>query len=71
MALLTVLVALTAMMLVTHLTVMTLLVKEKNGKRVHQSKGGDDNNCGLDGPNHNETNSGDGNDDVLGGNRKK
>jgi hypothetical protein len=36
-----------------------------------QSKGGGDNNCGLDGPNHNETNSGDGNDDVLGVNRKK
>jgi hypothetical protein len=71
MALLTILVAMTAMMLVTHLTVMTLLVKEKKkGKTVQQSMGGGDNNCGLDGPNHNETNSGDGNDNVLGGNRK-
>ena len=59
------------MMLVTHLTVMTLLVKKKKGKTVQQSKGGGDNNCGLDGPNHNETNSSDGNDNVLGGNRKK
>ncbi len=40
-------------------------------KTVQQSKGGGDNKCGLDGPNHNETNIGDGNDNVLGGNRKK
>jgi hypothetical protein len=45
--------------------------RKKKGKTVQQSKGGGDNNCGLDGPNHNETNSGDGNDDVLGGNGKK
>ncbi len=44
---------------------------KKKRKTVQQSKGGGDDNCGLDGPNHNETNSGDGNDDVLGGNRKK
>jgi hypothetical protein len=44
-------------------------VKEKKVKTVQQSKGGGDDNCGLDGPNHNETNSGDGNDGVLGGNR--
>ncbi len=51
---------------------MTLSVKEKKKvKTVQQSKGGGDNNCGLDGPNRNETNSGDGNDNVLGGNRKK
>ncbi len=48
---------------------MTLSVKEK--RKGKQYKGGDDNNCGLDGPNHNETNSVDGNDNVLGGNRKK
>ncbi len=40
-------------------------------KTVQQSKGVGDNNCGLDGPNHNETNRGDGNDNVLGGTRKK
>ncbi len=45
--------------------------RKKKGKTVQQSKGGGDNNCGLDGPNHNETNSGDGNDNVLGGNRRK
>jgi hypothetical protein len=46
--------------------------RKKKGKTVKQCKGGGDNNCGLDGPNHNETNnSGDGNDNVLGGNRKK
>jgi hypothetical protein len=45
--------------------------RKKKGKRVQQSKGGGDDNCGLDGPNHNETNSGDGNDNFLGGNRKK
>jgi hypothetical protein len=45
--------------------------RKKKGKTVQQSKGGGDNNCGLDGPNHNETNSGNGNDNVLGGNRKK
>ncbi len=50
---------------------MTLSVKEKKGKTVQHSKGGGDDNCRLDGPNHNETNSGDGNDNVLGGNRKK
>ncbi len=39
-------------------------------KTGQQSKGGGDNNVGLDGPNHNETNSSDGNDDVLDENRK-
>jgi hypothetical protein len=50
---------------------MTLSMKEKKGKTVQHSKGGGDDNCGLDGANHNETNSGDGNDNVLGGNRKE
>ncbi len=44
--------------------------RKKKGKTVQQSKRGGDNNCELDGPNHNETNSGDSNDDALGGNRK-
>jgi hypothetical protein len=35
-----------------------------------QSKGGGDNNVGLDVPNHNETNSSDGKDDDLDENRK-
>ncbi len=43
--------------------------RKSKGKIVQQSKGGGDNNCGLDGPNHYETNSGDGNDNVLGVNR--
>ncbi len=38
-------------------------------KTGQQSKGGGDNNVGLDGPNHNETNSGDGNDNILDENR--
>ncbi len=45
--------------------------RKRKGKTVQQSKQGGDNNCGLDGHNHNETNSSDGNDNVLGGNRKK
>jgi hypothetical protein len=43
----------------------------KNGKTVQQSKGGGDDNVRLDGSHHKETNSGDGYDNVLGGNRKK
>ncbi len=43
--------------------------KKKKGKTGQQSKGGGDHNVGLDVPNHNETNSGDGNDDVLDENR--
>ncbi len=39
-------------------------------KTGQQSKGGDDNNVGLDVPNHSETNSGDGNDDDLDEDRK-
>ena len=38
-------------------------------KTGQQSKGGCDDNLGLDVPNNNETNSGDGNDDVLDKNR--
>ncbi len=38
-------------------------------KTGQQSKRGGDDNVGLDGPNHNETNSSDGNDDVLYENR--
>jgi hypothetical protein len=49
----------------------TLGERKKKGKTVQHSKGGGDNNCGLDGPNYNETYSGDDSDDVLGGNRKK
>ncbi len=45
--------------------------RKKKGKTVQQSKGGGDDNCGLNGPNHNETNSGDGNDDVHSGNNNK
>ncbi len=45
--------------------------RTKKGKIVQQSKVEGDNNCGLHGPNHNETNNGDGYDNVLGGNRKK
>jgi hypothetical protein len=44
--------------------------RNKKVKTRQQSKGGGDNNFGLDGPNHNETNSGDGNDNVLDENRK-
>ena len=40
--------------------------KEKTGQ---QSKGGGDDNVGLDVPKHNETNFSDGNDDVLDENR--
>ncbi len=39
--------------------------RKKKGKIGQQSKGGGDDNVGLDRPNHNETNSGHGNDDVL------
>ncbi len=39
-------------------------------KTGEQSKGGGDSNVGLDGSNHNETNSGDGNDNDLDKNRK-
>ncbi len=35
--------------------------RKKKVKTGQQSKGGGDNNVGLDAPNHNETNSGDGN----------
>ncbi len=38
-------------------------------KTGQQSKGGCDDNLGLDVPNNNETNSGDGNDNVLDENR--
>ena len=44
--------------------------RKKKQKTGQQSKGGGDDNVGLDGPNHNETNSGDGNEDVLDENRK-
>ncbi len=43
--------------------------RKKKGKAGQQSKGGGDNNVGLDVPNHDKTNSGDGNDDVLDGSR--
>ncbi len=43
--------------------------RKKKVKTGQQSKGGGDNNVGLDVPNHNETNSGDGNDDDLDENR--
>ncbi len=70
MALLTVMVASTANMLVNHLSVVMLSVKEKQKvKTGQQSKGGCDNNLGLDVLNNNETNSGDGNDNVLDENR--
>ena len=42
---------------------------KKKGKTGRQSKGGCDNNVGLDVPNHNETNCSDGNDNVLDENR--
>jgi hypothetical protein len=43
--------------------------RKKKGKTGQQSKGGGDDNVGLDVPNNNETNSNDGNDDVLDENR--
>ncbi len=43
--------------------------RKKKGKTGQQSKGGGDDNVGLDVPNHNETNCGDGNDNVLDENR--
>ncbi len=43
--------------------------RKKKGKTGQQSKGGGDDNVGLDVPKHNETNCGDGNDDVLDENR--
>ncbi len=48
---------------------VTMSVKEKKVKIGQQSKGGGDDNVGLDVPNHNETYSGDGNDDDLDENR--
>ncbi len=42
---------------------------KKKVKTGQQSKGGGDDNVGLDVPNNNETNSIDGNDDVLNKNR--
>jgi hypothetical protein len=44
--------------------------RKKKVKTGQQSKGGGEENIGLDGPNHNETNSGDGNDNVFDENRK-
>ncbi len=44
-------------------------VSEKKVKTGQQSKGGGDDNVGLDIPNHNVTYSGDGNDDDLDENR--
>ncbi len=46
-----------------------VIESKKKKKTGQQSKGGGDDNVGLDGPNHNETNSSDGNDDVLDENR--
>jgi hypothetical protein len=43
--------------------------RKKKGQTGQQSKGGGDDNVGLDVPNHNETNCGDGNDNVLDENR--
>jgi hypothetical protein len=43
--------------------------RKKEVKTGQQSMGGGDDNVGLDGPNHNETNSGDGYDNVLDENR--
>ena len=43
--------------------------RKKKGKIGQQSKGGGDDNVGLDVPNHNETNCGDSNDNVLDENR--
>ncbi len=43
--------------------------RKKKGKIGQQSKGGEDDNVGLDVPNHNETNIGDGNDDIIDENR--
>jgi hypothetical protein len=43
--------------------------RKKKGKTGQQSKGGGDDNVGLDVPNNNETHSGDGNDNVLDENR--
>ncbi len=48
---------------------MTLLVKKKKVKTGQQSKGGGDDNLGLDVPINNKTNISDGNDDVLDENR--
>ena len=45
--------------------------RKKKQKTGQQSKGGGDDNVGIGVPNNPETNSGDGNDNVLGGNRKK
>jgi hypothetical protein len=44
--------------------------RKKKNKTKQQSKGGGDENVGLDVPNHNATYSGDGNEDVLDENRK-
>jgi hypothetical protein len=43
--------------------------RKKEVKTGQQSMGGGDNNVGVDGPNHDETNSGDGYDNVLDQNR--
>jgi len=43
--------------------------RKKKRKTGQQSKGGGDDNVGLDVPNHNETSCGDGNDNVLDENR--
>ncbi len=43
--------------------------RKKKQKTGQQSKGGGDENVGLDVPKHNDTNCGDGNDDVLDENR--
>ena len=69
-ALLTVMVAMTAIMLVTYLSAVKLLVKERKKVKPGQHfKGGGDDNLRLDVPINNETNIGDGNDDVLNENR--
>ena len=43
--------------------------RKKKGKTGQQFQGGGDDNVGLDVPNHNGTNCGDGNDNVLDENR--
>ncbi len=43
--------------------------RKKKVRKGLQSKGGGDDNVGVDGPNHDDTNSGDGNDNVLDDNR--
>ncbi len=48
----------------------SVVERKKEVKTGLQSMGGGDNNVCVDGPNHNENNSSDGYDYVLGGNRK-